>query len=154
MRDGQVAYDEILRYRPHFINYLGDLTCPSIEPYTIVQDGFALSVAGFVEGHVLHFLPGMDTFTEEERVAVIASIGRWLADFHKASRQYAKDFPDELEKIQLWSERHGYLKPPPIPINEHTFGPIHGDFHTDNFHMSKLADGESWKVTAFDWGEL
>ena len=83
------------------------------------------------------FSSGLDFFTEEEYTVVFASIGRWLADFHKASRQYAKEFPDELEKIQLWYERHGYLKSPPIPINEHTFGPIHGDFDTDNIHMSK-----------------
>ena len=46
------------------------------------------------------------------------------------------------------------MTPPPIPINEHTFGLIHGDFHQENVRLSKLPDGNNWKVTVFDWGEL
>jgi hypothetical protein len=33
-------------------------------------------------------LPGAKTCTEEEFKAVVAALGRWLADFHKASRKY------------------------------------------------------------------
>ena len=159
LSDGHIGYEEIVGNYSHFINYLGDLTCPCIEPYTVVKDNFAVGVAGFVDGHAPHLLPGIETFTEEEHKAAIFALGKWLAEFHKASRNYAQEFPEEFEKINLWSEKKGgwqkdNLKPPPIPINSHTFGLIHGDFHQENVKLSKLPDQKNWKVTAFDWGEL
>ena len=154
-----MAYDEIVKNYTHFVNYLGDMTCPYIAPYTATKDGYAVGVAGFADGQPPHMLPGIEKFTEEEHQAIPVAFGRGLANFHKASRNYAKEFPEEFEKVELWSDRkggwmNGQVKPPPIPINEHTFGLIHGDFHQENVRLIQEADGKEWKVIAFDWGEL
>lgn len=81
----------------------------------------------------------------------VKSQGRQVAAFHRASKQYAIDHPEEVKNMELAAAIDSILSaivPPKIEKNEETFGIIHGDMHEGNY----LFDPENDNcMTLFDW---
>jgi hypothetical protein len=67
---------------------LGDLTCHFIEPGITKEDNLGVSVTTFADGYEPPKIPG--GYSED----VVFAIGKWLANFHKASRKFSEDFPE------------------------------------------------------------
>lgn len=66
---------------------MGDLTCYFIEPGIAKEDNLGVSETTFAQRYEPSKIPG--GYSED----VVFAIGKWLANFHKASRKFSEEFP-------------------------------------------------------------
>lgn len=74
--------------------------------------------------------------------AVILAWGRFFGQLHKLSKQFGKEYPEIVKRVQKWDEIHcgilagTKLHPEDIAVFEDTehYGILHGDLNTSNIH--------------------
>jgi len=88
---------------------------------------------------------------------VVTTLGYYLADWRKASQQFAIDLPDAYEKFPMWNEINtGWqtaFTPITIPDTPENFGIIHGDLHTGNWLIDAKEEDhlDIFEITAIDF---
>jgi len=91
-------------------------------------------------------------------VDLVFSWGRWLGEYHVASREFSSQNPDSVGKAYHWWKLHkGVMEGVEVhPDDEKVktdprhYGLLHGDLNCSNFFY----DESSKKLSVFDWDQL
>jgi Ser/Thr protein kinase RdoA (MazF antagonist) len=123
-------------------------------PRVRTDHGLSISVFPFAGGEPV-VLTEWRWLSEESHVV---ALGRWLANLHRLTRQFAVEHPDLAAGARLWSQLHeGVLADAPIHPDDvaavddpRAFGLLHGDVNPSNYHW----DAERSVPIVFDWDQM
>eukprot|EP01125_Pyxidicula_operculata_P020492 TRINITY_DN758_c0_g1_i2.p2 TRINITY_DN758_c0_g1~~TRINITY_DN758_c0_g1_i2.p2 ORF type:complete len:326 (+),score=47.48 TRINITY_DN758_c0_g1_i2:371-1348(+) len=89
---------------------------------------------------------------------MVEAMGKWFANFHIASKDFSKRFPEVRAKTRLWTQLHqSVLEGTPVHADDESvasdptqFGLLHGDLNCTNYYF----DYNSSQLHVFDWDQV
>lgn len=100
--------------------------CNYIAPGIYYKDGFEVTVTEKAKGK-------KQTMNDLKSKDHVYTLGKWLRQFHGASRRFGKtDIPEWKVKDGGWQTK---LLPPTLETDDEHYGVIHGDFSYQAFSV-------------------
>eukprot|EP01039_Chlorochromonas_danica_P006267 gene6267-6908_t len=153
-----------IRQEIAFVNYLSEhklkhvcAPIPTLSGEWVVhQEGLTVVVSEWALGEPVDFF-AYRWMTDE---AVVKAWGKWLAECHCLSREFARSSPAVAQAVQRFDTIHNnILADCPLHADDITvmddpdhFGVIHGDLNPSNFFVLKEEDGSA-VLSVFDWDQ-
>eukprot|EP00762_Andalucia_godoyi_P007483 ANDGO_07827.mRNA.1 hypothetical protein DICPUDRAFT_155334 len=146
-----------------FLEYLakhGLTVCPAVATRSAPSqeflrvDSLSICVFPFAKGSAVNYLEWR-WMTEKSHVV---ALGRWIAQLHRLSKQFAVDHPDIAGKAREYSEIHdSILAEAPIDAKDlatktdpDVYGLLHGDVNPSNYFF----DVREQIPYVFDWDQV
>ena len=126
----------------------GVAACGPIAPWLAKNGDTVIVVSRFARGVPVVFTDWV--WANDERF--VRAQGRWLAQFHNASRAYAAKHPAITSAIQPWDRVHEGILAGAAPLTG-PMGITHGDINPSNFHAVIDAATGSVDIDVFDWDQ-